>query len=164
MQNHGLKVPCDLADAQDQVSVSLIASKRTALLCRAFYDRALAIDVREYSPFIVAEVTVEGKDMKEATGKGFRQVKEQALQTFVMPGWEYFAYGDSGQFIQKWASPRCQHARTAQVAEFIFGGNVKEGKIEMTSPVQTQTESKPEDDSEKIAMTTPVATEMSGGR
>lgn len=49
-----------------------------------------------------------------------------------------------------------------QVAGFIFGGNVKEGKIDMTTPVQTESDSK--DKSEKIAMTTPVATEMSGGR
>lgn len=42
--------------------------------CRSFYDRALAIDVREYSPYIIAEVSVEGKNLKEAIGKGFKQV------------------------------------------------------------------------------------------
>ena len=52
----------------------------------------------------------------------------------------------------------------SQVAGFIFGGNIKEGKIDMTTPVQTEAESNSQDKGEKIAMTTPVATEMSGGR
>jgi len=42
--------------------------------CRAFYDRALAIDVREYAPYVVAEVTVNADSMKDANSKGFRQV------------------------------------------------------------------------------------------
>ena len=46
----------------------------SAPICRSFYDRALAIDIREYSPYLIAEVTVEGKDLKDAIGKGFKQV------------------------------------------------------------------------------------------
>ena len=44
------------------------------LSCRSFYDRALAIDVREYAPYVVAEVTVSADSMKDANSKGFRQV------------------------------------------------------------------------------------------
>lgn len=52
-------------------------------------------------------------------------------------------------------------ASSLQVAGFIFGGNVKQSKISMTSPVQTEHEDGKGEKSEKIAMTTPVATEMS---
>lgn len=47
-------------------------------LCRAFYDRSLAISIREYSPYLVAEVTVEGEDLKDASSKGFKQVQTAA--------------------------------------------------------------------------------------
>lgn len=91
---------------------------------KAFYDRSLAISIREYSPYLVAEVTVEGEDLKDASSKGFKQV-----------------------------------------AGYIFGGNVKSGKIDMTAPVQTQYDGhEKEESNEKIAMTAPVATEMTGGR
>jgi hypothetical protein len=46
---------------------------------RSFYDRALAIDVREYDPYVIAEVTVSGSTMKEATSKGFSQVNPGAF-------------------------------------------------------------------------------------
>jgi hypothetical protein len=53
----------------------------------------------------------------------------------------------------------------SQVAGFIFGGNVKQGKIAMTSPVQTEANGKSQDgvESEKIAMTSPVTSEMLQG-
>lgn len=50
------------------------------------------------------------------------------------------------------------------MAEFIFGGNSKEDKIEMTSPVTTESGSKAKGKGEKIDMTTPVTTEMAAGR
>ena len=57
-----------------------------------------------------------------------------------------------------------------QVAGFIFGGNVKDDKIEMTSPViseangegKTKAEGPPK--GEKIAMTSPVTTDIEGGK
>ena len=56
-----------------------------------------------------------------------------------------------------------------QVAGFIFGGNKKEEKISMTSPVQSeykQEEANGEKNGkgEKIAMTVPVTTLIEGGR
>ena len=41
---------------------------------RAVYDRAPAFEIREYDPYVVAEVTVEESSMREALSKGFRQV------------------------------------------------------------------------------------------
>lgn len=93
-------------------------------MTRAFYDRALAIDVREYAPYVVAEVTVNADSMKDANSKGFRQI-----------------------------------------AGFIFGGNIKQDKIAMTSPVQTEADGQAQngEESEKIAMTSPVTSEMLQG-
>ena len=41
--------------------------------CRALYDRAPAITLRKYAPYLVAEVNAEGGTMKEAISDGFRQ-------------------------------------------------------------------------------------------
>ena len=35
---------------------------------------AAGLEVRQYAPYLIAEVTVQGSDMKEALGMGFRQV------------------------------------------------------------------------------------------
>ena len=51
-----------------------------------------------------------------------------------------------------------------QVAGFIFGGNSREGKIEMTAPVQSEAKAKPDSKGENIAMTSPVTTEMIGSQ
>ena len=48
-------------------------SVRLPPLCRAFYDRAPAVTLRKYAPYLVAEVTAEGSTMKEAISDGFRQ-------------------------------------------------------------------------------------------
>ena len=43
--------------------------------CRAFYDREPAITLRKYASYLVAEVTIEGKEnMRDALSDGFRQV------------------------------------------------------------------------------------------
>ena len=42
--------------------------------CRSFYDRTPAIELREYSSYVIAEVTVQADDLKEANSKGFKQV------------------------------------------------------------------------------------------
>ena len=56
-----------------------------------------------------------------------------------------------------------------QVAGFIFGGNIKDDKIAMTSPVISEAngegKKKAEDyKGEKIAMTSPVTTDIEGGK
>lgn len=52
-----------------------------------------------------------------------------------------------------------------QIAGFIFGGNIKQDKIAMTSPVQTEANGQQQngEQSEKIAMTSPVTSEMLQG-
>ena len=52
-----------------------------------------------------------------------------------------------------------------QIAGFIFGGNIKQDKIAMTSPVQTEANGQHQngEESEKIAMTSPVTSEMLQG-
>ena len=50
-------------------------SLRVPPACRAFYDRAPAITLRKYAPYIIAEVTAEGNSMKEAISDGFRQAR-----------------------------------------------------------------------------------------
>lgn len=45
-----------------------------AVLCRSFYDRAPAISVREYNPYVIAEVVVTADSMKDANSEGFRKV------------------------------------------------------------------------------------------
>ena len=58
----------------------------------------------------------------------------------------------------------------SQVAGFIFGGNTKPGsdqseKIAMTTPVQSEkTSGSGRPGNEKISMTSPVTTEMADGR
>ena len=52
------------------------------MIPRAFYDREPAITIRQYAPYLVAEVTVEGKEnMREALSDGFRQVLLQSIQS-----------------------------------------------------------------------------------
>ena len=50
-------------------------SMRLPSACRAFYDRAPAVTLRKYAPYLVAEVTAEGRTMKEAISDGFRQAR-----------------------------------------------------------------------------------------
>lgn len=52
---------------------------------------------------------------------------------------------------------------TQQIAGFIFGGNVKNANVAMTSPVISEF-SEQEAEGEKIAMTSPVTTEIEGNR
>ena len=66
--------------------------------------------------------------------------------------------------------PRCmlydKHPCFApQIAGFIFGGNIKQDKIAMTSPVQTEANGQHQngEESEKMAMTSPVTSEMLQG-
>lgn len=71
------------------------------------------VELREYPPQLVAEVTVKG-ERKEAISEGFRIL-----------------------------------------ADFIFGGNLGESTVEMTSPV-VQSRQLPSDKGASIAMTSPV--------
>ena len=48
-----------------------------AVVCRSFYDKAPAIGVREYDPYVIAEVVVTADSMKDANSEGFRKVTPQ---------------------------------------------------------------------------------------
>ena len=53
-------------------------------MCRAFYDREPAITIRKYAFYLVAEVTIEGKEnMRDALSDGFRQVWLDRLCTLM---------------------------------------------------------------------------------
>merc|ERR1712130_256584 len=91
-------------------------------LTRAFYDRALAIDVREYASYVIAEVTVTAETMKEANSKGFRQVAG-----FIFGGNTKQSGGESEKIAM--TSP----VQTEAGAKPQNGGESE--KIAMTSPV-----------------------------
>ena len=55
-------------------------------MLRAFYDRDAALEVREYDPFVVAEVTIDSQEMKDALSTGFRAVSPQHC---AYRGWEF---------------------------------------------------------------------------
>jgi hypothetical protein len=58
----------------EPILARLLHKPEPSELCRAFYDREPAITIRQYAPYLVAEVTVEGnKNMEEAISDGFRQ-------------------------------------------------------------------------------------------
>ena len=65
------------------VEISELGLAHSDVAFRSFYDREPAITIRQYAPYLVAEVTAEGKDMREAISDGFRQVRLAAHLLFV---------------------------------------------------------------------------------
>ncbi len=91
------------------------------------------IELREYQPFIVAEIDVEAANSREAATKGFRP-----LAGYIFGG----------------NKPREKIEMTAPVASLALEGQ----KISMTAPVATQAR-----EGENISMTAPVTTAQSPG-
>ena len=109
------------------------------------------MQLRQYAPYLVAEVTVESDTMREALTSGFKQVTCPFVTFVLRQG-----------LGQSWI--------TMQVAGFIFGDNVSASsssseKVAMTSPVIAEQQAKSsKSSSEKVAMTSPVTAEMEGGK
>lgn len=110
------------------------------------------VQLRQYAPYLVAEVTVESDTLREALTSGFKQVMPTNLTT-----------------ICAICSDHSKHVMM-KVAGFIFGDNVSASssgseKVAMTSPVIAEEQQKSKkSSSEKVAMTAPVTAEMEGGR
>lgn len=90
-----------------------------------------SVELRQYQPFIVAEIDVEAANSREAATKGFRP-----LAGYIFGG----------------NIPREKIKMTAPVASQALGGE----KISMTAPVTTQARK-----GENISMTAPVTTAQS---
>ena len=52
----------------------MAAWSRKVIEAEAVCRGAAAVEIREYAPYLIAEVTIEGDNMKDALGLGFRQV------------------------------------------------------------------------------------------
>ncbi|CAL5219370.1 g1190 [Coccomyxa viridis] len=94
---------------------------------RALYDRAPAITLRKYAPYLVAEVNADGSTMKDAISDGFRQVANYI-----------FGNNQGGKDGEKIAmtSP----VGIEEDFRSMKGGNGE--KIAMTSPVTTSMDGK----------------------
>lgn len=92
---------------------------------RSFYDREAAITIRQYAPYLVAEVTAEGKNMREAISDGFRQVANYIFGNNIAKGFE----GASEKVAM--TSP----VSSEEDFRSMKGGSGE--KIAMTSPVST---------------------------
>lgn len=59
--------------------LDLMSSGTHLLACAIARLGFPAVELRQYEPTLVAEVTVEGEDIHAATGKGFRQVARHQI-------------------------------------------------------------------------------------
>ena len=61
-----------------------VVSTGSSTLCRLWYVEPV-VQLREYSPYLVAEVTVESDNLREALRSGFKQVWGDALECRLAP-------------------------------------------------------------------------------
>ncbi len=80
------------------MQVHFVSTACSSTLCRLWYVEPV-VQLRQYSPYLVAEVTVESDNLREALRSGFKQVCADALDCHLAPlasttlstgGWLHF--------------------------------------------------------------------------
>ncbi len=67
-----------------QIQACFISTTCSSTLCRLWYVEPV-VQLRQYSPYLVAEVTVESDSLREALRSGFKQVCADALDCQLAP-------------------------------------------------------------------------------